>query len=213
MRRSEEAYQELLRLIRSGEVPSGTVLTEQELVERLGVSRTPIREAIARLMQYGVISRRPGSSVVVQAMDLSRYVQLAEVRGVLESYAARLFVRNATEADLAVLEQLARAVDEADAAVDNDRLIAAETEFHSFVMKRCGNTELAHLLETTGLLTTFMALPPLPLPGPKPSKSATLHQDLAAVLKRRDPEEAERAMRVHIGTYSSIVVPSSKTRE
>jgi DNA-binding GntR family transcriptional regulator len=202
MRRSEAAYLELLRLIRAGELPSGTVVTEQELVARLGVSRTPIREALARLMQYGVISRRPGSSVVVQAMDLSRYVQLAEVRGVLESYAARLFVRNATEADMTVLEQLARAVDEADAAGDSDAAVATETEFHSFLVKRCGNGELANMLEATSLLTTFLALPSVSLQLPAPAAPAALHQDLAAVLRRRDPDEAERAMRAHTGTYT-----------
>ena len=203
MRRSEEAYQELLRLIRAGELPSGTAVTEQELVERLGVSRTPIRDAIARLVQYGVVSRRPGSSVVVQTMDLSRYVQLAEVRGVLESYAARLFVRNATEADLAVLERLARAVDEA-AAEDGhtEPVLAAETEFHNFLVKRSGNSELASILEQTGLLTTFMGLPAIPLSEPPTVGSATLHQDLVAVFRRRDPDEAERAMRAHTGAYS-----------
>jgi len=203
MRRSEEAYQELLRMIRSGELPSGTVVTELELVERLGVSRTPIREALSRLMQYGVVSRRPGSSVVVQAMDLSRYVQLAEVRGVLESYAARLFVRNATEADMAVLEQLARAVDEA--AAENaraERVVANETEFHGFLVKRSGNTELASILEQTSLLTTFMGLPAIPLSESPTAGSATLHQDLVAVFRRRDPDEAERAMRTHTGAYS-----------
>jgi len=203
MRRSEEAYQELLRMIRSGELPSGTVVTEQELVDRLGVSRTPIREALSRLMQYGVVSRRPGSSVVVQAMDLSRYVQLAEVRGVLESYAARLFVRNATEADMAVLEQLARAVDEA--AAENaqaDAVVTTETEFHSFIVKRCGNTELAGMLEQTSLLTTFIGLPTIPLSEPLTAGSATLHQNLVAVFRRRDPDEAERAMRTHTGAYS-----------
>lgn len=203
MRRSEEAYQELLRLIRAGELPSGTVVTEQELVDRLGVSRTPIREALSRLMQYGVVSRRPGSSVVVQAMDLSRYVQLAEMRGVLESYAARLFVRNATEADMAVLERLARAVDDATAeSAHADPVVASETEFHSFIVKRCGNTELASMLEQTSLLTTFIGLPAIPLSEPATAGSATLHQDLVAVFRRRDPDEAERTMRTHTGAYS-----------
>lgn len=194
----------MLRLIRSGELPAGTAITELELVERLGVSRTPIREALARLVQYGVVSRRPGSSVVVQAMDLSRYVQLAEVRGVLESYAARLFVRNAIEADMIVLEQLARAVDEAAQTGDHEQGVVTETEFHTFIVKRCGNTELASILEVTSLLTTFLALPAVSLHLPKAAGSPTLHQDLVAVLKQRDPDDAERAMRTHTGTYSSL---------
>ncbi|HCU35453.1 MAG TPA: GntR family transcriptional regulator [Armatimonadetes bacterium] len=202
LRLSEQVYEELLRLIRSGELLAGTTVTETELSDRLGVSRTPIREALTRLSQYGVVSRRPGSSVVVEAMDLSRYVQLAEVRGVLESYAARLFARNATEADIAILEQLARAVDEADGSNDLDRVVAAETEFHGFLAKRSGNSELVRMLEVTSLLTTFLALPAVPLSVPAAAGSATLHQDLVAVLRQRDPDEAERAMRNHIGTYS-----------
>lgn len=205
--RSGQAYEELLRLIRSGELPAGATVTEQELVRRLGVSRTPIREALARLAQYGMVSRRPGSSVVIETMDLSRYVQLAEVRGVLESYGARLFVRNATEADMILLERLGQAVDEATSADDRERMVATETEFHHFLVKRSGNTELASMLEATGLLTTFMAIPTAGMRLPEYGGSITLHQDLVAVLRRRDPDEAERAMRSHIGVYASPAIP------
>jgi DNA-binding GntR family transcriptional regulator len=202
--RSQQAYEELLRLIRSGELAAGATVTEQELVQRLGVSRTPIREALSRLAQHGLVSRLPGSSVVVETMDLSRYVQLAEVRGVLESYAARLFVRNATEADMAVLEQLGQAVDEAAGGHDRERERRVETQFHDFLVKRSGNVELTALLERTNLLTTFFGLP-----VPATNRSASppvpgLHEKLVAVLRQRDPDEAERAMRSHTGIYPSF---------
>ncbi len=203
MKRSEQAFQQLLRLIRAGELPAGTTVTEQELVERLGVSRTPIREALTRLVQYGVVSRRPGASVVIQPLDLSRYVQLAEVRGVLEGYAARLFVRNATEADMVVVEQLAQAVDEANDAGNHEQEVAADMEFHNFIIKRCGNSELAHLLEVTNLVSTFMALPISPLQVVSAGRVTMRHRDLAAAFRHRDPDEAERAMRSHIGVYAS----------
>ena len=202
--RSQQAYEELLRLIRSGALAAGATVTEQELVDRLGVSRTPIREALTRLAQHGLVSRLPGSSVVVETMDLSRYVQLAEVRGVLESYAARLFARNATEADLGLLEQLGLAVDEAASGDDSERELAVETQFHDFLVKRSGNVELAALLERTSLLTTFFGLPLPTATRPAPPPAPSLHEKLVMVLRQRDPEAAERAMRSHTGIYSSL---------
>lgn len=201
--RSQQAYEELLLLIRSGELAAGATVTEQELVDRLGVSRTPIREALARLAQHGLVNRLPGSSVVVEAMDLSRYLQLAEVRGVLESYAARLFVRNATEADMAVLEQLGRAVDEAAARKDREGETVAEQQFHEFLVRRSGNVELVALLERASLLTTFFSIPVPEAVFPASGPATAVHEDLVAAFRQRDPDEAERAMRRHIGIYSS----------
>lgn len=150
--RSQRAYRELLRQISSGEMEPGTTVTEQELANRLGVSRTPIREALARLGQHGLISRLPGSSVVIQAIGASRRAQLAEVRGVLEGYAARLLTRNATETDLAMLEHLGQVADEAIAAGFLEQVVEAEVQFHDFLVKRSGNAELAALLESNSLL-------------------------------------------------------------
>lgn len=196
--RSQQAYEELLRLIRSGELAPGATVTEQDLVARIGVSRTPIREALVQAAQHGLVRRLPGSSVVVESIDLSRYLQLAEVRGVLESYAARLFAQHATATDRAVLARLAETVDAVTAAGDDEQVLVADLQFHEFVVKRSGNTELAALVARTHLLTTFFGVP-TPAAASNGAADTPDHRALARVLSQGDPDAAEDTMRRHTG--------------
>ncbi len=196
--RSQQAYEELLRLIRSGELAPGATITEQDLVARIGVSRTPIREALVQAAQHGLVRRLPGASVVVERIDLNRYLQLAEVRGVLESYAARLFARHATPADRAVLARLAEAVDAVTDAGDDEQLLVADLQFHEFVVQRSGNPELAALVARTHLLTTFFGVPTPATISLGPSDTPD-HRALARVLSQGDPDAAEDMMRRHTG--------------
>ena len=95
MRASDRAYRKLLDEIVGGELPSGTVLCEVEQSERLGVSRTPLREAFNRLVADGMLDAEPGRGVVVSQLSLKTVTELYEVREGLEEQAARLAAQRA----------------------------------------------------------------------------------------------------------------------
>jgi DNA-binding GntR family transcriptional regulator len=95
MRASDRAYRKLLDEIVGGELPSGTVLGEVEQSERLGVSRTPLREAFNRLVADGMLDAEPGRGVVVSQLSLETVTELYEVREGLEEQAARLAAQRA----------------------------------------------------------------------------------------------------------------------
>jgi len=95
MRASDRAYRKLLDEIVGGELPSGTVLGEVEQSERLGVSRTPLREAFNRLVADGMLDAEPGRGVVVSQLSLKTVTELYEVREGLEEQAARLAAQRA----------------------------------------------------------------------------------------------------------------------
>jgi DNA-binding GntR family transcriptional regulator len=103
MRASERAYAALREQILDGELAPGTVLAEVEQSTRLGVSRTPLREALAKLTAEGLVSAHSGRGLVVTDVDLGRIAELFEVRGALEEQAARLAARRR---DPAVFEGL-----------------------------------------------------------------------------------------------------------
>jgi DNA-binding GntR family transcriptional regulator len=105
MRASERAYATLRLEILDGALPAGTVLAEVEQSTRLGVSRTPVREALGRLAADGLVSSHSGRGLVVTDVSVDRIRDLFEVRQALEEQAARLAARHR---DPLVFEQLQR---------------------------------------------------------------------------------------------------------
>ena len=90
MRASDKAYQTLLDEIVEGALPPGTVLAEVEQASRLGVSRTPLREALGHLRKDGLIEPLAGRGLIVTAVSIDDIVELYELRQPLEQQAARL---------------------------------------------------------------------------------------------------------------------------
>ncbi|MCU1415555.1 MAG: GntR family transcriptional regulator [Microbacteriaceae bacterium] len=105
MRASDRAYTALREEILDGDLPAGTVLAEVEQSVRLGVSRTPLREALTRLASESLVSGHSGRGVVVTDVSIERVKELFEVREALEEQAARLAARRR---DRSVFERLQR---------------------------------------------------------------------------------------------------------
>lgn len=104
MRASDRAYSALREEILDGALPAGTVLAEVEQSTRLGVSRTPLREALTRLASDSLVSTHSGRGVVVTDVSLDRVRELFEVRQALEEQAARLAARRRDPAVFAELQ-------------------------------------------------------------------------------------------------------------
>lgn len=105
MRASEKAYRQLRAEILDGELPAGSVLAEVEQSTRLGVSRTPLREALGRLASEGLVSTHSGRGVVVTDISIDNIAELFEVRQALEEQAARLAARRRDRPVFEALQQ------------------------------------------------------------------------------------------------------------
>src|SRR3954452_13438189 len=103
---ADQAYLALRELIVSLELQPGALVKEPELVERLGIGRTPVREALRRLSQEKLIEVYPRRGMVVTTVDVRDLARLCEVRAVLEPEAARLAAERATQADLDTIAEL-----------------------------------------------------------------------------------------------------------
>jgi DNA-binding GntR family transcriptional regulator len=101
-------YEGIKQLILSGKLRPGQKLAERDLGERLKVSRTPIREALGRLVQDGLVESRPQRGHFVREVDAKTVEDLYDLREMLEKHAIRLAMRRLSEADMAELERLGR---------------------------------------------------------------------------------------------------------
>lgn len=106
----EAAYEALIGLIRAGHVQPGDRLREEELGDRLSLSRTPVREALRRLEAEGVVEHRPRIGAVIRQLDHGEVVALYEMRIVLERTAAELAAKHGHEAEIDMLDQLNDAI-------------------------------------------------------------------------------------------------------
>lgn len=112
VRASERAYQQLRREILDGELPPGAGLLEVEQSARIGVSRTPLRAAVARLIADGLVAGRSGRGFVVTAISVDSIGELYELRQALEEQAARLAAQRRDPATFRALRERFRAAPE-----------------------------------------------------------------------------------------------------
>lgn len=186
---------EIRKLLLSGELKANQHLVEVDLSERLGVSRTPVREAFRDLVQLGLLVAEPYKGVRVADIDVAQIKQLYEVRAHLEGLGAALFAERMTPQEL---EHLTHLNDEMRKAHRNiPRAIALNDEFHLIVGQVSRNQVLIDIVANLraklgGFRMIFNYHPGLVM------RSVQDHDTIIAALKERSPEKSRQAMLRHI---------------
>ncbi len=189
------AYRRLLDDIRLGNLHPGARLRETELAERLGISRTPVREAIRQLETDGLVVHLPRQGATIRSLDHAEVVELYEMRSVLEGTAARLAARAASDIELQELGSLNAAMSNAPAGPAAREL---NRQFHRSLIDAARNRFL--LKSVNALQKTLLILGPTTLADPdRAALAAREHGDVLAALLSRDGAQAEAAMRAHVG--------------
>ncbi len=189
----QEAYDRIRAAIRDGTLPPGLRLTETDLAARFGVSRTPVRGAIARLEAEGLLTHEPRRGLTVTRPDHAGVMELYVMREILEGAAARLAAQHATEAELAAMGEIVEA--EPVAFGDPGRLAELNLRLHGLLYLSAHNRYLLRSLEQ--LSATMALLPSLLTRGGRAETAHAEHRAMLEALRRRDGEGAEAAARTH----------------
>ncbi len=144
---SDGAYAALLDAIVTGELPPGARLRDQELAERLGTSRTPVREALRRLADEGLVEVVPQAATRVAPVDLDRAAHAFPVVAALQALATRLGVPGLTRRALDRMRRHDAERARALRAGDIPAAIAADDAFHDVLIEAAGNHELRRSLD------------------------------------------------------------------
>ena len=189
----------LRREILTGELPPGSPLKERDNAQRLGVSRTPLREAVRILGQEGLVTLRPLRSPVVADPSLAEVLDEIAVLRQLEIFSGVLACVNATPQGLARVQESIEAM-RADIAHGRD-VMEHDREFHIRIAEMSGNSVLTTLVATLfderrGPLANHMRI----RLESQPTWHAALaeHELIFKCLQSRDPLAAESAIRAHI---------------
>jgi DNA-binding GntR family transcriptional regulator len=189
----QEAYDRIRHAIRDGSLAPGLRLTEIDLATRVGASRTPVRQAIARLESEGLLTRDPRRGLSVTRPDHQQVIELYVMREILEGAAARLAAQHATETELDAMAELV----EAEPAAFDDAVALAEVNqrLHGLLYLAAHNRYLLRGLEQ--ISATISLLPTLLTQGGRAQQAHREHREILAALRKRDGEAAEAAARAH----------------
>jgi DNA-binding GntR family transcriptional regulator len=192
---SETAYDRLRMAIREGRFQPGDRLGEADVSEWLGVSRTPVREALRRLASEGLLVRGPWNGMRVIKLDQQQVVELYAVREMLEGAAARLAAQNASDAEI----QRIRAILEREENEQRNPGLLAEinADLHWAIYRSAHNRYLMEALGDLADILGILRSSNFVVPG---SAQAAHEGHIAIVraIEQRNPAAAESAAREHI---------------
>ena len=200
----EIVYEELKRQILIGEIAPGTRMMEVELADVMGVSRTPVREAIRKLEKEGLVTIEPRKGAYASNISIKDMVDVLEVRQGLEAMAASIASGRITEAQkeelLAVIDNYRKAVD----AGDIDSMIKYDEEFHSTIIAISGNKTLMQVFSTVQELAVrfrYIYYDDFNRYESMPRE----HQMIEEAILSGDEEQAKIAASEHVGRLKDFV--------
>lgn len=191
------AVETLRQLIMENELPAGSNHLESELAERLGISRTPVREAILVLESQGLLEVKPRRGVKITSLSGDDMAEIYQILTALESLAAKLAAQlNLSDKDFISAENAIVQMDEALSKDDRESWAKADEMFHRELVKLGGNMRLTTMIsmyndQVRRVRALTLYLRPLPL------KSNDDHRNVLAAIRDRKPELAQQLHEQH----------------
>ncbi|MEM1287613.1 MAG: GntR family transcriptional regulator [Pseudomonadota bacterium] len=200
-RSSDRAYTHVKDAILTGQHRSGQRLPEDQIAAQLGVSRTPVRDALRRLEAEGFVEHMPHSGARVSAWSAGELAELAAMRALLEGYAASLAAQKISNARLDDLRRSCDAMEES--AADPLTVTLENLRFHRLVAEAAANGRLLASLEPLWpvplLVRKFSLFDPTRI-----AASVTHHREIVEALTARDSVWASASMRAHLAAARSF---------
>jgi len=208
----EIVYEELKLLILTGKITPGMRLMEEELAEEMGVSRTPIREAIRKLEKEGLITIEPRKGAYVSQLSTRDMVEILEVRQNAEGFAAALAAQRMTPEQKIKLKEIAEAYEAAVEAGDMVEMIKCDTTFHHIIVEASQNKILIQMVEQ--LQELVLRFRYLYYDDFKRAEKMPLeHKLIYEAILQGDAETAKDSADVHISRLKDLVMSDNSTEK
>jgi DNA-binding GntR family transcriptional regulator len=212
---ADQAYGALRDEIISGRLKPAERLTERHLAKLLGVSPTPIREALQRLEHEHLIERTETRRIQVAQPSRRRLSELVLIEAALRGVAARLAADNATDKELAAIEKTHRQFTEV--ALSPEQALATTRRMHELIDRASHNEALVRMIATATAFDWRFRLDAVPdIYGPNPKTALERHREhgeIVEALKARNGKAAEELMRTHIVTANDAFLQARAARE
>lgn len=182
---------------------------EIQLAEELGVSRTPIREALRKLELEGFIVMVPRKGAYVADISFKDIADVFEIRAALEALAAGLAAERITDEELEEMERLVVEKAEAIANQNMERLVQVDTMFHEAIYKASRNERLTSIISNLREQIQRYRTTSLAYPG-RMQRSLEEHRGIVEAIQSRDPQIAQQVAREHIENAENSMIDAIK---
>lgn len=210
---SQKVYRILKTEIVKRNLKPGTKLLEVKIAKQMGVSRTPVREAIRELVAEGFVKMIPNQGVIVSIASIEDTQEVLQIRSVLEGLAARLATKVINGEEIKELEQY---IEQMEYYANKDNALAfskMDVEFHELILNICGNNRLIQIRKNLSDQAHRYRIRSLSIPG-RLKHSLKEHQEIVKALKRKDSEQAGRLSQKHIeNVLKNILAHESKEED
>ncbi len=205
----ETVYKKLYKAIMEGHFMPGQRLYERELALEMGVSRTPVREALRELEQVKLVKSEAHRGVVVNYLTLEEAIEVYEARSQLEALVARKAAQKATEKEL---QEMEKTLDELELALQKklpSGYIKIAEEFHRLVAIASKHRIATDMLDSLSNYINLLRAELVPLRN-RPEETLVEHRAILTALKARDSAAAEKAVRLHIQKIMEVFISKMK---
>ncbi len=201
----EHVFDSLKQAIIRGNMSPGEWLVESHIADTLGISRTPVREAIHKLEREGLIEHQPRGGFTVLGLNRDDIEETFGIRAVLEGYAARLAAIKHKKEELKPLEKKIKEFEKCLGEKQLNELTRINTEFHDLLYALSKSPKLIHMINA--LTDQIFRYRQIILKGPKMAKvSNDDHKQMLILIRKREAESVERLVRDHILRGQDVVL-------
>lgn len=210
--REEEVYSRLEEEILGGKYARGASLTEMSVSERMGVSRTPVRAALHRLAEEGLVEISPNRGAVVVGVTVDDLIDTYKIRVRLEGLAAEMATDRLSPEEKRILTDSVELSEYYMAKGDTERLKELDSEFHNIIYTASGNRMLSRILsELHRNIKAYRKLS-LTVPG-RLEKSISEHREILNAILMGDGKEADYLTRIHVEHAMENMVAAMENKE
>ncbi len=210
--KKEKVYAQLKNEIISQRLREGQQVTEEEIVKRFEISRTPVREIFRRLENDGLVKNIPYKGTYVSDLKKDDIEEILDIRFALEGFAAWCAAEKANKDDLKKFSELEIKIKEAIKTQDSVLSFESDTQLHNLILEIAGNNRIHSII--TNLMGQIHRIRFISghMPG-RLSTTASEHIEIIKAIKKKEPESAQATMQMHIKNTKALLLQPSAMEE
>ena len=199
-----QAYDEILRLIQTGQAKPGEIITERRMAERLSMSRTPIRDALLMLEGEGLLIRQGSRGLQIRKVQIEEYMDTLQIRMMLEPPVARMTAGKMRKEKIQELRAaLNGLLENPESEADREQVRGVDEDLHDGLASASGNPQLAQIIQTLRRQTQIFDLRAMP---ERLEETCKEHLRLLNAVEAGDGAAAEKAMLEHLQCVRDSII-------
>jgi DNA-binding GntR family transcriptional regulator len=202
---SDLAYQKIKDAIISGRFAPNDRISERKLADEMGISTSPVKQALNRLRYEGLIEIKPRKGTYVAPFCFAALEEISWIRAYMEGLAARFAAMKAVEADVLKIQQQLQLMEELSAKGNSEKLVKANTEFHALLHRISRNQYITQLVEIVRSFDLSVRKKALACED-EVKRGLAEHRSIGEAIIERDPGLAEERMKQHIVRTARFVL-------